>query len=177
MRKAFFLDRDGTINEDTGYVLDVKDVHLLPGAAKAVRKINEAGYLAIVISNQSGVARGYGTMEDVTAVNQRIDELLEEYGAHIDAYYICPHHPEGIVKDYAIDCTCRKPGTALFEQAIKDYDIDVSQSVAAGDRKRDVEGLSRLGIVKTGIVGDGEDAEYGSLLEYVKRVCGNEKTC
>lgn len=144
--KAFFLDRDGTINKDTGYISRVEDMVLLPGAAEAVRMLNEAGYLVIVVSNQSGVARGYYDISVAEATNRRLNELLEEEGAHIDAFYICPHHPEGAVKEYAVRCDCRKPGTALFERAIRDFGLDPSRCYACGDRARDVERLPELGI-------------------------------
>ena len=104
--------------------------------------LNEAGYLVIVVSNQSGVARGYYDISVAEATNRRLNELLEEEGAHIDAFYICPHHPEGAVKEYAVRCDCRKPGTALFERAIRDFGLDPSRCYACGDRARDVERLT-----------------------------------
>lgn len=146
MNKAFFLDRDGTINVDTGYVGNPDDVKLLPGAAEAIKKMNDAGYLVIVISNQSGVARGYFGIEDVEKVNARINELLGEYGAHIDAFYYCPHLKDGSVKEYAIDCDCRKPKLGMFKRAIADYDLDPALCYACGDKPRDIEGLTQLGV-------------------------------
>lgn len=146
MNKAFLLDRDGTINVDTGYVGDPEKVELLPGAARSIRKMNEAGYLVIVISNQSGVARGYFTMEDVHRVNQRINELLAAEGAHIDAFYVCPHLKGAAVKKFDLDCLCRKPKTGLFRQAMEEYDLDPELCYACGDKARDVEHLPELGI-------------------------------
>lgn len=148
MNKAFFLDRDGTINVDTGYVGIPDEVELLPGAAEAIKKMNDAGYFVIVISNQSGVARGYFGVEDVEKVNERINELLGEYGAHIDAFYYCPHLAEGVVKEYAIDCECRKPKLAMFKKAMQDYKLNPSLCYACGDKPRDIEGLTGLGIPK-----------------------------
>ena len=97
MNKAFFLDRDGTIIVDKHYLSNPNEVELLVGAAKAIRLMNEAGYKVIVVSNQSGVARGMFTMKDVDKVNQRLNQLLDMENAHIDAFYICPHHPDGII--------------------------------------------------------------------------------
>ncbi len=148
MNKAFFLDRDGTINKDTHYVGDPDKLELLPGAAEGIRRINEAGYLAIVISNQSGVARGYFTEEDVRKVNSRLNKMLGEYGAHIDAFYWCPHFPSGIVKEYAVECDCRKPKLGLFKRAIEDFELDAKECFACGDKARDIEGLEKLGTPK-----------------------------
>ena len=146
MRKAFFLDRDGTINVDKNYLGEPEDLELLPEAAAAIRVMNQAGYLVIVISNQSGVARGYYDISSVDRVNARLSELLEEYGAHIDAFYYCPHLKEGVVPEYAVDCQCRKPKLGLFRRAIRKYDLDPSQCFACGDKLRDVEFLPQIGI-------------------------------
>lgn len=146
MKRAFFLDRDGTINIDSGYVGKADDVVLLPHAAESIRRINRAGYLVIVVTNQSGVARGYFQLDDVTDVNNRIEELLESEGAHVDRFYICPHLSGAAVKEYDMDCDCRKPKTGLFRQAIADYDLDPALCYACGDKPRDVERLTELGI-------------------------------
>lgn len=146
MRKAFFLDRDGTINVDKNYLREPEDLELLPGAATAIRAMNQAGYLVIVISNQSGVARGYFDISAVDRVNARLNRLLEGYGAHIDAFYYCPHLKEGLVPEYAVDCQCRKPKLGLFRRAIKEYDLEPSQCFACGDKLRDVEFLPQIGI-------------------------------
>lgn len=166
MNKAFFLDRDGTINKDTHYVGDPEKLELLPCAAEGIRRMNEAGYLVIVISNQSGVARGYFTEKDVKNINSRLNEMLGEYGAHIDAFYWCPHLPCGSVKEYAVECDCRKPKLGLFKKAIEDFDLDVRECFACGDKKRDVENLTRLGLPVShlGIIDSGnEEAHFCSL--------------
>ena len=146
MNKAFLLDRDGTINADTGYVGDPDKVELLPGTAEAIRKMNQAGYLVIVVSNQSGVGRGYFGLDAVKRVNDRINELLAKHGAHIDAFYICPHLKGGVVKEFDVECECRKPKLGLFKKAIVDFSLDPSQCYACGDKPRDVERLPELGI-------------------------------
>lgn len=177
MNKAFFLDRDGTIIVDKHYLADPEEVELLDGAAEAIHMMNEAGYKVIVVSNQSGVARGMFTMDTVERTNERLNELLREKGAHIDAFYICPHHPGGVVAPYNVSCACRKPGTYLFEQAAKDLQIKMEESAAAGDRERDVENLSQIGIKKLGIIGcDSENSlydSYDSLLAFTKKVLEN----
>ena len=167
VNKAFLLDRDGTINVDSGYVGDPEKLVLLPGAAQAIRKINDAGYLAIVISNQSGVARGYFTMQDVDKVNRRLNELLGEAGAHIDRFYSCPHLKGAPVKEYDVDCDCRKPGTGLFRRAIEENRLDPAVCYACGDKERDVERLSELGIPESQTVVLKRD---DGLLQFVEEV-------
>lgn len=146
MNKAFFLDRDGTINVDSGYVGNPDQVVLLPHAAEAIRRMNQAGYLVIVITNQSGVARGYYKMCDVDKVNSRIEELLAMENAHIDCFYVCPHLKGASVKEYDKDCECRKPKVGLFRQAISDFNLNAALCYACGDKIRDVEHLSEIGI-------------------------------
>lgn len=148
MNKAFLLDRDGTINVDTGYVGDPDRVVLLPGVAEAIKLMNDHGYYVIVITNQSGVARGYFDMDAVHAVNNRINELLNAQGAHIDAFYICPHLKGAPVKKYDVDCNCRKPRLGLFQQAIKDFELDPLQCYACGDKESDIVELPQIGIPK-----------------------------
>lgn len=137
---AVFLDRDGTIMEDAHFIRLPEQVRLLPGAAAAVRKINDAGVPAIVVTNQSGIARGLFTVEDYHAVRQRFESLLEAEGAHIDASYYCPHHPTATG-----ECECRKPGTALFRDAMRDFQLDARNVVYIGDRWRDVAAAATLG--------------------------------
>ena len=172
MAKAFLLDRDGTINVDTDYLMSPEQVVLLEGVGEAIHKLREAGYLAIVISNQSGVARGYGTEEDVAQVNQRINELLRQYQTKIDAFYYCPHHPEAKIAEYRMDCQCRKPKTGLFERAIREYHLEPGQCVAVGDKERDVINVNRLGIVKTAHIGDGDNCNFRTLLDCVNFYLG-----
>jgi D-glycero-D-manno-heptose 1,7-bisphosphate phosphatase len=139
-RPAVFLDRDGTIIEDVGYLRSPDQVRLLPGAAGAVRRLNERGLLALVVSNQSGIARGLLTEEDYHRSERRLDELLASSGAHVDGYYFCPHLPE-----VSGDCECRKPGTLLYHQAAQRFDIDLRRSWWVGDRARDVLPAAKFG--------------------------------
>jgi D-glycero-D-manno-heptose 1,7-bisphosphate phosphatase len=137
---AAFLDRDGTIIRDTHYIADPADVELLPDAGAAVRRLNEAGVPVIVVTNQSGIAREKFTEQDYEAVRLYMEELLAAHGAHIDATYMCPHHP-----DITGECECRKPGTLLYRQAADDFGIDLAQSWFVGDKLRDVEPSKELG--------------------------------
>ena len=132
-RPAAFLDRDGTIIRDASYIRDPNDVELLPGAAEAIRRLNDANVPVIVVTNQSGIARELLTFEDYNAVRERIDTVLRDAGAHITATYMCPHHP-----DVDGDCDCRKPGLLMYEMAIHVHRLDPTRSLFVGDRMRDV---------------------------------------
>ena len=138
-RPAVFIDRDGTINEQMGYINHLSRFVLLPGAEEAIRILNRHQYLAIVVSNQSGVARGYFPIELVDKVHRRMKELLEEKDAVMDAIYFCPHHKAGVVQKYTTECICRKPGTGLIDKACREFDIDMGNSYVIGDRITDIE--------------------------------------
>ncbi len=135
---AVFLDRDGTIIEDVRYISRPEQIKLIDGAAEAIARTNAALVPVIVVTNQSGIGRGYFSDEDYHAVAARLDELLAESGARIDASYYCPHRPVDL-------CKCRKPGSLLFEQAIADLAIDGRRSLLIGDRLRDIEPALILG--------------------------------
>lgn len=139
-RPGAFLDRDGTIIRETNYIGDPDDVELLPGAAAAIRRLNEHGVAVVVVTNQSGIARGLFTRQEYEAVRDRVGALLAEQGARVDATYVCPHHP-----DVSGTCGCRKPGLALFRKAIEEFSIDASASLYVGDRWRDVAPALTLG--------------------------------
>jgi len=132
-RRAVFLDRDGTIIEDVSYLRDPNAVRLLPGAATAIKQLNDHRLLAIVVTNQSGIARGLLSRYEYQATEQRVDELLAEDGARLDAHYFCPHLPE-----LTGPCDCRKPGVLLYSQAAEQFNIDLGSSWWVGDRLRDV---------------------------------------
>ncbi len=133
-----FIDRDGTINEDYGYIGDPDRLRLIEGAAAAIKRLNDAGVPVVVITNQSGVARGYYTEEDLHRVNDRLVELLALEGASIDGLYYCPHHPEQ-------GCECRKPGRGLVDKAAEELDIDLDTSFIVGDKVSDVELAENVG--------------------------------
>jgi D-glycero-D-manno-heptose 1,7-bisphosphate phosphatase len=139
-RAAVFLDRDGTLIRDVNFLARAEQVELIAGAAAAVRRINEAGMPAIVITNQSGIARGYFTQADYETVHARMVELLKADGARVDAAYVCPHFP-----DVSGPCECRKPGTLLYRRAADEHGLDAKASWFIGDRLRDVSPAEELG--------------------------------
>ncbi|MFL5616967.1 MAG: D-glycero-alpha-D-manno-heptose-1,7-bisphosphate 7-phosphatase [Gemmatimonadaceae bacterium] len=139
-RRAALLDRDGTIITDEHYLADPGRVTLLPGAAEAIRLLAHAGVPSIVCSNQSGIARGLVTLEQYRAVRVRVGELLDSAGATLLDSFVCPHHEQ-----FTGPCACRKPGTWLFERAASLYDLDLSRSMFAGDKHRDVAPAVRFG--------------------------------
>jgi D-glycero-D-manno-heptose 1,7-bisphosphate phosphatase len=139
-RPAAFLDRDGTIIVDVDYPSRPEEVRLLPGAAAAIRRLNESGIPAVVVTNQSGIARGFFDEAAYERVRARLDEMLEAEGARLDASYHCPHHP-----DFGGPCECRKPGTALYARAAHDLGLDPARSLYVGDRLRDVLPTLALG--------------------------------
>jgi D-glycero-D-manno-heptose 1,7-bisphosphate phosphatase len=165
-RPAAFLDRDGTINRDTGFVGDPDGVELLPGAAEAVRSLADAGFLPVVVSNQSGVARGYFTEDAVRAVNARIAELLAAHGARVAAWYWCPHHPGGDVPQHTRACRCRKPGPELLERAAREHGLDLGRSICIGDKERDVEAGRAAGVARTVLLAAAAP-EGGSVADHV----------
>lgn len=138
--RAVFLDRDGTVIEDTGFLHEPGKVKLLAGAADAIRRLNDHGFVVVIVTNQSGIARGKYTVADYTAVQRRLGEMLAAHGAHLDAAYFCPHHPQ-----FTGPCDCRKPGTKLFLDAQEALDIDFSRSWWVGDRLADVQPARKLG--------------------------------
>jgi histidinol-phosphate phosphatase family protein len=161
MKAAVFLDRDGTLIHDPGYLKDPNEVQLLPGVAAAVRRINQAGLLAIVATNQSGIARGLLTEQDYQAVANRVDALLGDQAARLEAHYFCPHLPE-----ITGPCECRKPGTLLYRQAANRFSIDLAQSWWVGDRVRDVEPARTFGgrgILLTAFASADDEAEAERL--------------
>lgn len=144
-RKAVFLDRDGTIIEDPGYLSDPADVKLLPGVELAIKSLSQAGYLVVVVTNQSGIARGIFTEETLDLIHDRLREMLHEKGAHLDGVYYCPFLAEGPVEQYAEDSDLRKPKPGMLLQAAEELDIDLERSWTVGDAPRDVEAGQRAG--------------------------------
>lgn len=143
--RAVFLDRDGTLIEDVNFLREPSGIRIMPGAPEAIRLLREGGYRIIIVSNQSGVARGCFTEEKLVEINEKVQALFAEAGAAIDAVYYCPHLPEGIAPEYAIDCLCRKPLPGMFFRAAADWNIELTDSFAIGDSERDVEAGRRAG--------------------------------
>jgi D-glycero-D-manno-heptose 1,7-bisphosphate phosphatase len=139
IHRAIFLDRDGTLNEEAGYITDPAQFRLFDFAAEAVRLINKAGWRAIVLTNQSGVARGRFTEGFLLGIHALMEESLRLQGARVDAIYYCAHHPDFGSPPYRRDCDCRKPKPGLIEKAVRDFDLDLTECFVIGDRYRDVE--------------------------------------
>jgi len=158
-KPAVFIDRDGTINEQMGYINHINRFVLLPGTAEAIKTLNRHDFLAIVLSNQSGVARGYFPVDLVDKIHTYMKELLQKNGAVMDGIYFCPHHAHGVVPEFSIACDCRKPGTGMIEMARENFDIDMTHSYVVGDRCSDIDMAHRSnlkGILVTTGYGLGE---------------------
>ena len=153
MKRAVFVDRDGTINVEREYLYRVDEFEFIPGAPQALRLLNEAGFLVVVVTNQSGVARGYYTEEDVAILHRHIAVELANAGAWVDAWYYCPHHPSGR-GSYSLPCRCRKPLPGMLLEAARRYNIDLAASAMIGDKLVDMEAGIAAGcrtiLVRTG---------------------------
>lgn len=153
-RRAIFLDRDGTVNEERHYLFDPELVALTEGIGPAIQSANLAGFLVVVVTNQSGVARGFYSLDDVAAVHRRIAELLALAGARVDRFYCCPHHPAEGIGEYLLDCDCRKPKPGMLLQAARELGIQLQESFLIGDYRTDLEAGAAAGcrtiLVRTG---------------------------
>ena len=169
MRRAVFLDRDGTINVEKDYLYRIEDLELIDGSVEAIRLLNEAGFLVVVVSNQSGVARGYYTEDDVELLHRHIAAELEKSGARVDAWLFCPHHPDGR-GSYSLPCDCRKPLPGMLKEAAHRYDIDLDTSIMIGDKIADTEAGNAAGsrsiLVRTGYGADNESLVSSSTEVY-----------
>jgi D-glycero-D-manno-heptose 1,7-bisphosphate phosphatase len=145
-QRAVFIDRDGTISEEVGYINHVSRFRLFPYAPAAIKRLNENGWLAIVITNQAGVARGYFSEDTIQAVHDAMTNELKSNGAQLDAVYYCAHHPSVGEPPYRFDCDCRKPKPGLILRAAKNFDIDLKKSWMVGDRYSDVELARNAGV-------------------------------
>ncbi len=157
-RGAVFLDRDGTVNEEVGYLRDLRMLKLIPGASAAIRRLNEAGIPVILVTNQSGVARGYFPESLVHEAHALLAKMLGGEGARLDGVYYCPHHPSAGNSQYTVECDCRKPATGLLDRAARELNIDLGRSFMVGDKWSDVELGHRAGarsvLVSTGFAAD-----------------------
>jgi len=167
-KAAVFLDRDGTINEQMGYINHISRFHLLPGVVDAIKRLNDANIPVIVVSNQSGLARGYFPEELLTAVHEKMHAQLAEKGARVDGVYYCPHHPEAKEKRFREACNCRKPKPGLILTAAKEMGIDPEKSIVVGDRWSDIKTATACGarsvLVRTGY-GRGDEQYIGPFQE------------
>ena len=173
-QKAVFIDRDGTINKHIGFLRDIDEFELLPGVADAVKMINQAGYLAIVVTNQPVIARGEVTATELQMIHNKMETLLGQEGAYLDAIYYCPHHPHkgypGEVAELKINCTCRKPKPGMLIKAAEDFHVDLSSSWMIGDGENDIKAGKAAGC-NTALIGNGEfsqDVTVDSLIAWCK---------
>ena len=143
---AIFLDRDGTINEEVDFLTSADELHLLPGSAEAIRLANTLGLKVIVITNQSGIARGLLTEEHLREIHAALTERLRGHQAVIDAFYYCPHHPDAELPQYRVACDCRKPGVGMITRAVQEFSIDPAQSFVIGDRLIDIQTGNAAGV-------------------------------
>ena len=170
-QKAVFLDRDGTINKYVGFLRNIDDFELIDGVSEAIKRINQSGYLAIVVTNQPVIARGEVTWGELHEIHKKMETLLGKDGAYIDGIYICPHHPdkgfEGERPEYKFDCDCRKPKPGLLLQAAKDFNIEISQSVMIGDSENDIKAGKRAHCKTCYLV---DDNSKKGLLSIIKEI-------
>ncbi|MBF0441189.1 MAG: HAD family hydrolase [Oligoflexales bacterium] len=152
---AVFLDRDGVINKDEGYVCNIEQIEIIDGIPEALSELKAMGFLLIVITNQSSVARGFCSEKDVVVLHEYMRNFFKtKYGVTIDAFFYCPHHIKGTVREYSIVCECRKPGTKMLEDAKAMFDIDLSASFLIGDKPSDIECGIRGGVRSIQILND-----------------------
>lgn len=191
MKRAVFIDRDGTISEEVGYINHPSRFRVFPYAAAAIKHLNDNGWLAIVVTNQAGVARGYFDEQMVRTVHAEMTGELERGGARLDAVYYCAHHPSVGEPPYRFDCDCRKPKPGLIIRAVKDFDIDLAGSWMVGDRYSDVELARNAGVQSMFVLsgyGRGEwehqrknwteqpDQVAENLLDAVRMIVANDKS-
>ncbi len=173
-QKCVFLDRDGTLNKYVGFLRNIDELELIDGVAEAIRKINESGYLAIVATNQPVIARGEVTFDELSEIHNKLETLLGQEGAYLDAIYYCPHHPhkgyDGEVPELKIDCECRKPKPEMLLRAAKDFNIDLGASYMVGDGGNDVQCAINAGCKPILLTeGDSEVSHYPTLLDFVNK--------
>jgi D-glycero-D-manno-heptose 1,7-bisphosphate phosphatase len=159
MNRAVFIDKDGTLVEDVPYNVDPARIRITEGAIEGLKLLKAEGFLLILISNQSGVARGYFSLDELGGVRHKINEMLEAEGVSFDAMYFCPHHPQGVISEFAIHCNCRKPEPGMILKAAHDFDIVLSASWMIGDILHDVEAGNRAGC-RTLLINNGNETEW-----------------
>ena len=169
-QKAVFLDRDGVINKYVGFLRNIDEFELLSGVAEAIKKINESGYLCIVVTNQPVIARGDVTVAELDEIHNKMETLLGLEGSYVDALYYCPHHPhkgyEGEVPQLKIDCDCRKPKPGMLLKAAEEYNISLSDSFMVGDGENDIKAGIAAGckaVLLNGLESDSKNGDFGQM--------------
>jgi len=166
---AVFLDRDGTINIEKHYLHKIEDFEFIPGVPEAILQLNRAGYKVVIVTNQSGVARGYYSLEAVALLHVQLQERLNAIGALVDAFYVCPHHPTAGVGEYGLVCDCRKGKPGMLLNAARDLELDLAASIIVGDKLSDIEaGLAAGCTPLLVLTGYGQDAA-SKVSDRVKR--------
>ena len=163
--KAAFFDRDGVLNVDKSYLYKIEDLEWIDGAKEALAYLTQQGYTVFVVTNQSGIARGYYTMDDMNKLHDFMVQQVAAAGGKIEKFYYCPHLPEGKIAEYAVECDCRKPKPGLILRAFEEYDINKDAAFLIGDKPRDVESAEAAGI-------KGYLFSSGNLLNFVKEIVG-----
>ena len=163
MKRAVFFDRDGVLNEEVGFLYEVEKFIWVDGAREAIKFCNDNNLLTVVVTNQSGIARGMYTAHEVENIHAFMQRSLAEIGAHIDAFYYCPHHPEGKITELAVACDCRKPKPGMILRACAELEINPAESILFGDSKRDLDAAQAAGL-RAGISFTSEN----NLLDVVK---------
>lgn len=163
--KAAFFDRDGVLNVDKSYLYKIEDLEWIDGAKEALAYLTQQGYTVFVVTNQSGIARGYYTVDDMNKLHNYMEQQVAAEGGKIEKFYYCPHLPEGKIAEYAVECDCRKPKPGLILRSFEEYDIDKDAAFLIGDKPRDVESAEAAGI--KGYLFSG-----GNLLNFVKEIVG-----
>lgn len=167
-----FLDRDGTINEELEFITSPQELRLIPGAASAVRQLNERRLVTCVISNQSGVARGYLTEDDLVPIHETLLRALADEGARVDSIYYCPHHPTSGIPPYNVDCECRKPKPGMLKRAELEFGLSLTESFVVGDRVVDVRAAHAVGATSVLVLtGYGQTAREECLREKIAVDC------
>lgn len=161
--KAVFFDRDGVLNVDVSYLYKIEDLRWVDGAREALAYLTEQGYKIFVVTNQSGIARGYYTIEEMNKLHEHMMAEIAAYGGKVEKIYYCPHHKEGKLQEFAIDCDCRKPKPGMLLQAFAEYELDKAACFLIGDSPRDVEAAEAAGI-------RGYLYKEGNLLDFVKNI-------
>jgi D-glycero-D-manno-heptose 1,7-bisphosphate phosphatase len=161
-RRAAFLDRDGVVNRDIGYLSRWEDFEFLPGALQAMRRLHDAGYALVIVTNQSGIARGYYSEADYQALTARLRGALATAGCPAAGIYHCPHHPEGRISDYAIECDCRKPQPGMLLQAARELNLNPAASFMVGDKLADAQAGRAAGVGQIYLVRSGHTLEDGA---------------
>jgi D-glycero-D-manno-heptose 1,7-bisphosphate phosphatase len=173
VNKAVFMDRDGTIVEDVGYMNSPAQIKFIPGSIEAIKLLNEAGYKVVVITNQAGVARGLVTEDMLQTIDKTLHKWILNGGAHLDGLYYCPHHPEHGVYPYKQVCECRKPHPGLIKRAQRDLNIDLANSYMIGDKATDVEAGKRAGTKAVFVKSGHGNEEKDKLVEKPDHIADN----